>query len=217
MERDVAGAGPSAHRDFTGFPSASAGSFGSYVSRFRAGRHGAAAEIRELKGRRPGDRRGGATLWVGAQHRAFVPNNKPGIEKPEITRQVDLSRLKSRKELLTELDTRCDARRYERRNGAPDVSPGADMLTSGKARRAFDLERRETGDARPLPCAGGDKFMYSHLRPVRFRDWQAFVRARASWRPECRSSSDAGGTWDHHCADKLPSPLSRTVRFAALR
>src|SRR5207247_9754367 len=79
-------------------------------------------------------------LWIGAQHRAFVPDSQ-GLRSLEASRKVDLSRLKSRKELLAHLDT---LRREVDASGemrAIDAFTGQalDMLTSGSARRAFDL------------------------------------------------------------------------------
>src|SRR5207247_7644683 len=43
-------------------------------------------------------------LWVGPQHRAFVPNRQ-GLLSLEVTKQVDLSRLRNRQELRKELDS----------------------------------------------------------------------------------------------------------------
>jgi hypothetical protein len=108
---------------------------------FHAGPRHDVAEIRQLERRRSGNRRSrNNRSGLGAQHRAFVPNSQ-GLKSLEVTRQVDLSRLRSRKELLTELDT---LRRDVDASGemrALDAFSGQalDMLTSGKVRRAFDL------------------------------------------------------------------------------
>jgi len=79
------------------------------------------------------------------------------------------------------------------------------MLTSGKARRAFDLseEKPETLDRYR---SGGDKFMYSHApNSPSFWDWQAFVRARRLVEAGVPFVSMQVGLWDHHCADGLPT------------
>jgi len=90
---------------FTGFPKRERRpSFGSYVSRLAQRRDTALPKFVSLKGDDQEIAEAEQPLWVGAQHRAFVPDSK-GLKTLELTRRVDLSRLKSRKELLTELDT----------------------------------------------------------------------------------------------------------------
>jgi hypothetical protein len=192
---------------FTGFPKKERRpSFGSYVSRFTQGRDAALPRFVSLKGDDGEIAEAEQPLWVGAQHRAFVPNNQ-GLKSLEITKQVDLSRLKSRKELLTELDTLRRDVDTRGEMGALDVFSGQalDMLTSGKARRAFDLseEKPETLDRYR---SGGDKFMYSHSpNSPSFWDWQAFVRARRLVEAGVPFVSMQVGLWDHHCADRLPT------------
>src|SRR5881409_1843031 len=90
---------------FTGYPKRERRpSFGSYVSRLAARPENGLPKFVSLKGDDQEIAEAEQPLWVGAQHRAFVPDNK-GLKNLEISRQVDLSRLKSRKELLTHLDT----------------------------------------------------------------------------------------------------------------
>src|SRR5437667_4546589 len=90
---------------YTGFPKRERRpSFGSYVSRLAQRRDTALPKFVSLKGDDQEIAEAEQPLWVGAQHRAFVPDSK-GLKTLELTRRVDLSRLKSRKELLTELDT----------------------------------------------------------------------------------------------------------------
>src|SRR5881409_1969055 len=192
---------------FTGFPKRERRpSFGSYVSRLAQRRDTALPKFVSLKGDDQEIAEAEQPLWVGAQHRAFVPNNQ-GLRSLEVSRQVDLSRLRNRNELLGELDR---LRREVDASGemrAIDAFSGQalDMLTSGKARRAFDLS-----DEKPRTLdryrAGGDKFMYSHSpASPSFWDWQAFVRARRLVEAGVPFVSMQVGLWDHHCADKLPS------------
>src|SRR5437773_8752317 len=90
---------------FTGFPKRQRRpSFGSYVSRLAKQRESGLPKFVSLKGDDQEIAEAEQPLWVGAQHRAFVPNNH-GLRSLEITKKVDLSRLKNRKELLGELDT----------------------------------------------------------------------------------------------------------------
>lgn len=191
---------------FTGYPKRERRpSFGSYVSRL-APRHAVALpKFVSLKGDDQEIAEAEQPLWVGAQHRAFVPD-KRGLRTLELTREVDLSRLKNRDELHTQLDTlrrEVDARGEMR---AFDAFSGQalDMLTSGKARRAFDLseEKPETLDRYR---AGGNKFMYSHSPSPVTWDWESFVRARRLAEAGVPFVSMQVGLWDHHCADGLPS------------
>jgi hypothetical protein len=191
---------------FTGFPKRERRpSFGSYVSRLAQRRDATLPKFVSLKGDDQEIAEAEQPLWVGSQYRAFVPDNK-GLKTLELSRQVDLSRLKSRKELLTQLDTlrrEVDARGEMR---AFDAFSGQafDMLTSGKARRAFDLsdEKPETLDRYRT---GGNKFMYSHSSSPVSWDWEAFVRARRLVEAGVPFVSLQVGLWDHHCADGLPT------------
>src|SRR5438445_8670612 len=126
---------------FTGFPKRERRpSFGSYVSRLAKERDGALPKFVSLKGEDQEIAEAEQPLWVGAQHRAFVPNNK-GLKSLELSRQVDLSRVKNRKELLGQLDT---LRREVDATGemrAIDAFSGQalDNLSSGKSRPAVQL------------------------------------------------------------------------------
>jgi hypothetical protein len=191
---------------FTGFPKRERRpSFGSYVSRLATARDRALPRFVSLKGDDQEIAEAEQPLWVGAQHRAFVPNNQ-GLKSLELTRQVDLARLKNRKALLTELDTLRREVDTSGEMGALEAFSGQalDMLTSGKARQAFDLsdEKPQTLDRYR---AGGDKFMYSHSSSPVSWDWQAFVRARRLVEAGVPFVSMQVGLWDHHCAEGLPS------------
>src|SRR5437667_3089458 len=191
---------------YTGFPKRERRpSFGSYVSRLAQRRDTALPKFVSLKGDDEEIAEAEQPLWVGAQHRAFVPNNQ-GLKSLELSRQVDLSRVKNRKELLGQLDT---LRREVDATGemrAIDAFSGQalDMLTSGKARRAFDLsdEKPQTLDRYR---AGGNRFMYSHSSSPVTWDWEAFVRARRLVEAGVPFVSMQVGLWDHHCGDGLPS------------
>src|SRR5437867_1979231 len=103
---------------FTGFPKKERRpSFGSYVSRmYRSpltptlspgggeGERPPMPKVVSLKGDDGEIAEAEQPLWVGPQHRAFVPN-KQGLMSLEVTKQVDLSRLRNRQELRKELDS----------------------------------------------------------------------------------------------------------------
>src|SRR5205823_3451684 len=134
-------------------------SFGSYVSRMSRspftpalspsggeGEHPSVAmpKFVSLKGDDQEIAEAEQPLWVGPQHRAFVPNRQ-GLVSLEVTKQVDISRLRNRQELLKELDTLRRDVDTRGEMGALDVFSGQalDMITSGKARRAFDLSEED--------------------------------------------------------------------------
>lgn len=191
---------------FTGYPKRERRpSFGSYVSRLVPRCEASLPKFVSLKGDDQEIAEAEQPLWVGSQYRAFVPDSK-GLRALELSKQMDLSRLKNRKELLAQLDT---LRREVDAKGemeAFDAFSGQafDMLTSGKAREAFDLsqEKPQTLDRYR---AGGNKFMYSHSSSPAHWDWEAFVRARRLVEAGVPFVSLQVGLWDHHCADGLPS------------
>jgi hypothetical protein len=189
---------------FTGYPKRERRpSFGSYVSRLREGGDPALPKFVSLKGDDQEIAEAEQPLWVGAQHRAFVPDNK-GLKSLEMNRRFDLSRLKNRQELLYELDTLRRDVDAKGEMGALDSFSGQalDMLTSGKARKAFDLsdEKPETLDRYR---ARGKEFKY-YNNPA-FWDWEAFVRARRLVEAGVPFVSLQVGLWDHHCDAKSGS------------
>ena len=193
---------------FTGYPKRERRpSFGSYVSRLAPGRSddGALPRFVSLKGDDQEIAEAEQPLWVGPKYRAFVPDSR-GLKTLELTRQVDLSRLRSRQELLGRLDTlrREVDNRGEMRAFDTFSGQAFDMLTSGRARRAFDLSEESP---RTLECyrAAGNRFMYSHSSSPVTWDWEAFVRARRLVEAGVPFVSLQVGLWDHHCADGLPS------------
>ena len=191
---------------FTGFPKKERRpSFGSYVSRMVKGGTNTLPKFVSLKGDDGEIAEAEQPLWVGSQYRAFVPNNQ-GLKSLEVSKQVDISRLKNRKELLTELDNLrrdVDARGEM---GALDAFSGQalDMVTSGKARKAFDLAD-ESPKTLDRYRAAGNRFMYSHASSPVTWDWEAFVRARRLVEAGVPFVSMQVGLWDHHCAEGLPT------------
>jgi Protein of unknown function (DUF1501) len=191
---------------FTGYPKRERRpSFGSYVSRLTERPETALPKFVSLKGDDQEIAEAEQPLWVGSQHRAFVPDRR-GLKTLELSQQMDLSRLTSRKELLTQLDSlRRDVdARGEMRAFDEFAGQAFDMLTSGKARRAFDLseEKPQTLDRYQR---GGDKFMYSHSSTPVAWDWESFVRARRLVEAGVPFVSLQAGLWDHHCAEGLPT------------
>jgi hypothetical protein len=183
---------------FTGFPKKERRpSFGSCVSRFSQ-RDGSMPKFVSLQGRDGEIAEAEDPLWAGAQHRAFVPERE-GLKSLEITRNVDLARLRDRKQLLDSLDRlRRDVDSAGQMGAMDSYSAQAlDMLTSGKARRAFDISDEPKAVLEKYG-GGGSKFKYLTTKDA-FWDWQAFVRARRLVEAGVPFVSMQVGLWDHHC------------------
>src|SRR3954469_24583212 len=89
---------------FTGFPKKTRRpSFGSVVSRLGTGTDSMPKFV-SLQGDNGEIAEAEDPLWVGARHRPFVPKQE-GLRNLEVSKTVDLSRLKDRKALLDSLDS----------------------------------------------------------------------------------------------------------------
>jgi len=189
---------------FTGFPKKERRpSFGSYVSRLVERADASLPKFVSLRGDDQEIAEAEQPLWVGPQYRSFVPDNK-GLKSLELSKQIDLSRIKSRQELLASLDNiRRDVDAAGQMRALDSFTGQAiDMITNGRARKAFDL-----ADEKPETLARynafGDKFTY--LANPAFWDWQAFVRARRLVEAGVPFVSMQVGLWDHHCDAKSGS------------
>jgi len=185
---------------FTGFPkNQRRPSFGSFVSRLLPTRDVAMPKFVSLMGDNGEIAEAEQPLYAGGRHRAFTPAAQ-GLQTLELTKQVDLSRLRNRKALLDSLDTlRRDVDATGEMGAADAFSAKAlDMLTSGVARKAFDLADE---DPKVLDRyrVTGNRFMY-YRGPAHW-DWEAFVRARRLAEAGVPFISLQVGVWDHHCSD----------------
>jgi hypothetical protein len=183
---------------FTGFPkNQRRPSFGSFVSRLHPDQRPGLPKFVSLNGDNGEIAEAEQPLYVGGRHRAFTPA-AGGLRSLEVNRQVDLSRLRNRKELLDTLDNlRRDVDASGEMGAADAFSTQAlDMLTSGRARRAFDLsdEKPEVLDRYRVT---GNRYFY-YRGPAHW-DWEAFVRARRLVEAGVTFVSLQVGTWDHHC------------------
>jgi hypothetical protein len=185
---------------FTGFPkNIRRPSFGSFVSRLTPERDAALPKFVSLMGDNGEIAEAEQPLYAGGRHRAFTPADR-GLKSLELTKQVDLSRLRSRKELLDSLDTlRRDVDTTGEMGAADAFSTQAlDMLTSGRARKAFDLSD-ENPKVLDRYRVTGNRFQY-YRGPAHW-DWEAFVRARRLVEAGVTFVSLQVGVWDHHCSD----------------
>jgi uncharacterized protein (DUF1501 family) len=182
---------------FTGFPKKTRRpSFGSVVSRLGTGAESMPKFV-SLQGDNGEIAEAENPLWVGARHRPFVPKDE-GLRSLEVSKSVDLSRLRDRKALLDSLDTIRRDVDAAGQMGAMDAyaAQALDMISSGKARRALDITEEPDRVLEPYR-AGGTKFRY--YRNEAFWDWQAFVRARRLVEAGVPFVSMQVGLWDHHC------------------
>jgi len=188
---------------FTGYPKRQRRpSFGSVVSRLGAGEPSMPKFV-SLQGDNDEIATAEDPLWAGAQHRPFVPKRE-GLKNLEVSKQVDLSRLRDRKALLDELDTIRRDIDATGRMGAIDTYTlqALETIASGKARRALDISE-EPDAVLDRYRSGGSKFRY--YRNEAHWDWEAFVRARRLVEAGVPFVSMQVGLWDHHCDAKSGS------------
>jgi len=183
---------------FTGFPkNQRRPSFGSFVSRMAPDQNSGLPKFVSLQGDNGEIAEAEQPLYVGGRHRAFTPAAN-GLKSLEVGKQVDLSRLRSRKDLLDTLDNlRRDVDATGEMGAADAFSTQAlDMLTSGRARRAFDLSDEKPEILDRYRAVGNQ---YKYYRSAAHWYWEAFVRARRLVEAGVTFVSLQVGTWDHHC------------------
>jgi hypothetical protein len=182
---------------FTGFPKKQRRpSFGSVVSRLGTGEPSMPKFV-SLQGDNGEIAEAEDPLWVGARHRPFVPRGE-GLRSLEVSKSVDLARLRDRKALLDSLDTIRRDVDAAGQMGAMDAYAvqALDMISTGKARRALDITD-EPDHVLERYRATGSKFRY--YRREAHWDWEAFVRARRLVEAGVPFVSMQVGLWDHHC------------------
>jgi len=186
---------------FTGFPKnlPRRPSFGSFVSRMAPDRDAGLPKFVSLNGDNGEIAEAEQPLYAGARHRAFTPA-AGGLKSLEVGKQVDLSRLKNRKQLLDTLDTLRREADATGEMGAADAfsAQALDMLTSGRARKAFDLSDEKPEILDRYRVTGNQ---YKYYRGPAYWDWEGFVRARRLVEAGVTFVSLQVGTWDHHCSD----------------
>jgi hypothetical protein len=185
---------------YTGFPKAAhRPAFGSVVSRFRGGpdrrvpRYVSldqyAADHAELENPR----------YLGAAHRPFLFGSA-GVKNLSLTRGVTLDRLSDRRQLVRAFDA---VRRDIDQRGdfeALDTfsAQALEMITSPRAREAFDLSR-EPDKVRQKYGGKGGKYVYGN-EPKATVPWPAekFLLARRLVEAGVSVVTLRVGTWDYH-------------------
>ncbi len=120
--------------------------------------------------------------YLGAAHRPFVPSG-PGLENLSLASGVDMSRLKSRKGLLSTFDTlRRDIDTSGTFAGMDEFTHRAfDMISTGAVREAFDTSKE---DPRTIEAYG--------------KEGQRFLQARRLIEAGVRVVTLSIGGWDTH-------------------
>jgi hypothetical protein len=187
-------------------------SFGSLVSRMYSGAHDAAMprfvslsgqynqEITEAE----------EPLYAGGKHRAFTPSTE-AVKSLGPSPAMDLNRMNNRRDLLAAMD-------HLRRDvdaagemGAMDAyqAQAFELLTSGRARKAFDLSEEPAAAVERYKSAGSE---FYYLRNKSFWDWQSFLRARRLVEAGVPFVSLQVGSWDHHCGGASDGTLFESYR-----
>jgi len=136
-------------------------------------------------------------LYAGAKNGSFTPRGE-GVKNLSLQTNVNLARLTDRRQLLGAMD---DLRRGVDKAGEMGAfdayqAQAYDMITSGRARQAFDISEEPESAVQRYKSAGSE-FFYSRTKS--FWDWQAFLRARRLVEAGVPFVSMQVGTWDHHC------------------
>jgi hypothetical protein len=150
----------SGHMLWTGFPlRVKRPSFGSIVSYLKGRQEGLPPYVSLMKSSDPNVFWSEDPAYCGVAHRPFSPDG-PGLEDLRLVADVSRDRLQARKRLLRGLDNlRRDVDHLGAMAGIDAYTVRAlDMVTSTKAREAFDIEK-ESPATRELYGPGNEDFL----------------------------------------------------------
>jgi hypothetical protein len=183
---------------YTGFPkSAKRPSFGSVISRFRGGDSKLPSYV--SLDYNEGTAAYESPQYVGAAHRPLQLAGTSGVRNLSLTRGVTPARFDDRRGLLDAFDTfRRDLdTRLEGRNMDAYTARAFDIITSPKARDAFDLSR-EPDRVRDRYGSKGDKYIYVGTKPDSPWEGEKFLLARRLVEAGVPVVTLRAGGWDHH-------------------
>jgi hypothetical protein len=183
---------------YTGFPkSARRPSFGSVISRFRAGdpKLPSYVSLEYNTGTAPYE----SPQYLGAAHRPLQLVGTAGVQNLSLTRGVTPAKLDDRRELLQSFDTLRRDLDIQRHSADMDAftARALDMITSPKARDAFDLSK-EPEKVRARYGNKDDKYIYVGTKPDTLWDGQKFLLARRLVEAGVPVVTLRAGLWDHH-------------------
>jgi hypothetical protein len=183
---------------YTGFPkSARRPSFGSVISRFRAGdpKLPSYVSLEYNTGTAPYE----SPQYLGAAHRPLQLVGTAGVQNLSLTRGVTPAKLEDRRELLQSFDTL--RRDLDTQHQSADMDAftarALDMITSPKARDAFDLSK-EPEKVRARYGNKDDKYIYVGTKPDSPWNGQQFLLARRLVEAGVPVVTLRAGLWDHH-------------------
>jgi hypothetical protein len=185
---------------YTGFPkSEKRPAFGSIVSRFQNGGDRRIPRYVSLDQYYADHSRLENPRYVGSAHRPFLFGSE-GVKNLSLTQPLTLDRLNDRRQLRDAFDTLrrdIDARGDM---GALDTfsAQALEMITSPKARQAFDLDR-EPPSVRDQYGRQNDKYVYGN-DPTPTNPWPGdkFLLARRLVEAGVSVVTMRIGTWDYH-------------------
>jgi len=183
---------------YTGFPkSARRPAFGSVISRFRGGdgRIPSYVSLEYSEGTSSYEN----PQYVGAAHRPLHIAGGAGVHNLGLLNGMSRGRLDDRERLLQSFDSfrrDLDTRR-EARNMDAYTARAFDIITSSRARAAFDLTR-EPARVRDRYGNKDDKFIYAGKSADSYWYGQNFLLARRLVEAGVPMVTLRAGLWDHH-------------------
>lgn len=183
---------------YTGFPKASRRpSFGSVISRFRGGDTKLPSYV--SLDYNTGTAGYESPQYLGAAHRPLQLAGTAGVRNLSLTYGVTPARLNDRRGLLQSFDgvrRDLDAQREDRDMDAY-TARAFDIITSAKAREAFDLSR-EPDRVRARYGTRDDKYIYVGTKADTPWEGEKFLLARRLVEAGVPVVTLRAGGWDHH-------------------
>ncbi len=179
---------------YTGFPrAAKRPSFAAVVSLFK----GAGAKVPTNVSLEYGNttRSYEEPYYVGEAHRPLQVSGTSAVRNLALHRSVSPARLDDRRTLMKAFDT--FRRETEGRDLDPHAARALEIITSAKARDAFDLSR-EPARVRDMYGSKGDKYIYVGKTADSPWEWEKFLLARRLVEAGVPAVTLRAGSWDHH-------------------
>jgi hypothetical protein len=199
---------------YTGFPkNARRPSFGAVVSKFKGGDSKLPSYV--SLDYNTGTAAYESPQYLGAAHRPLQLAGTSGVNNLSLTRGVNRARLDDRRGLLESFDgfrRELDTRR-ESQDMDAYTARALDIITSPKAREAFDLSR-EPDRVRDRYGHKDDKYIYVGTRPDSPWEGHKFLLARRLVEAGIPVVTLRAGGWDHH--GNVVSSAGGTI-FVSLR
>jgi len=183
---------------YTGFPIAQhRPSFGAVVSKFRGGDPKLPSYVSLEYG--TATRSYESPQYLGAAHRPMQISGGPGVQNLGLHRNITPARLDDRRDLLKSFDAMRREADATRDTADMDAytSRALDIITSPKARDAFDLSK-EPEKVRAKYGNKGDKYIYVGQKADTLWDGEKFLLARRLVEAGVPVVTLRAGGWDHH-------------------